>query len=98
MMVTIAFRKRVKMSRMAGWYQTEEAQEFRPLRNSPTTGRSLEEFGRAFASITGRQQFETNFRRRMHPKSTECTCLFLQKPNLFFLPLCQVSNTTTIQS
>jgi transposase len=31
MMVTIACRKRVKMSRMHGCYQTEEAQEFRPL-------------------------------------------------------------------
>jgi hypothetical protein len=30
-MVTIACRKRVKMSRMHGWYQTEEAQEFRAL-------------------------------------------------------------------
>jgi len=31
MMVTIAYRKRVKMSRMRGWYQTEQAQEFRML-------------------------------------------------------------------
>src|SRR5215469_14657359 len=29
MIVTIACRKRVKMSRMHGWYQTEAAQEFR---------------------------------------------------------------------
>jgi len=31
MMVTIAYRKRVKMSRMRGWHQTEQAQEFRML-------------------------------------------------------------------
>src|SRR5262249_37196441 len=31
MMVTIACRKRVTMSRMRGWYQTEQAQEFRML-------------------------------------------------------------------
>src|SRR5215471_16982829 len=31
MMVTIACRKRVIMSRMHAWYQTEEAEEFRML-------------------------------------------------------------------
>ena len=30
-MVTIAYRKRVKMLRMRGWYQTEQAQAFRML-------------------------------------------------------------------